>query len=184
MTHCLTSDCVSLLVSPACDDECSGLLISDMDRLLRIISEVTLTTPLPPPYKVLYRFENMTEELKVRKKKCVRVVGIYFYLTHVITTSGFITLTYFDHLYVASLNSMPSNILHLNSGKTEILVLGHGIFSSEVGHYTSPPANNIKYSTENLCIVFCFVLFCEALRSKSCFFHLRNILIGALSYTQ
>lgn len=70
MTHCLTSDCVSLLVSPACDDECSGLLISDMDRLLSIINEVTLTTPLPPPYKVLYRFENMTEELKVRKKMC------------------------------------------------------------------------------------------------------------------
>ncbi|XP_040920198.1 laminin subunit alpha-2 isoform X4 [Toxotes jaculatrix] len=48
----------------SCDDECSGLLISDMDRLYRIITEVTLTTPLPPPYKVLYRFENMTEELK------------------------------------------------------------------------------------------------------------------------
>uniref|UniRef100_A0A671XJM5 Basement membrane-specific heparan sulfate proteoglycan core protein n=1 Tax=Sparus aurata TaxID=8175 RepID=A0A671XJM5_SPAAU len=48
----------------SCDDECSGLLISDMDRLFRIITEVTLTTPLPPPYKVLYRFENMTDELK------------------------------------------------------------------------------------------------------------------------
>ncbi|XP_055362118.1 laminin subunit alpha-2 isoform X4 [Betta splendens] len=48
----------------SCDDECSGLLISDMDRLYRIITEVTLTTPLPPPYKLLYRFENMTEELK------------------------------------------------------------------------------------------------------------------------
>uniref|UniRef100_A0A8D0CUX2 Laminin subunit alpha-2 n=1 Tax=Sander lucioperca TaxID=283035 RepID=A0A8D0CUX2_SANLU len=48
----------------SCDDECSGLLISDMDRLYRIITEVTLTTPLPPPYRVLYRFENMTEELK------------------------------------------------------------------------------------------------------------------------
>ncbi|KAF6732239.1 Laminin subunit alpha-2, partial [Oryzias melastigma] len=48
----------------SCDDECSGLLISDMDRLYRIITEVTLTTPLPPPYKVLYRFENMTDELK------------------------------------------------------------------------------------------------------------------------
>uniref|UniRef100_A0A3Q2PWZ6 Laminin alpha domain-containing protein n=2 Tax=Fundulus heteroclitus TaxID=8078 RepID=A0A3Q2PWZ6_FUNHE len=47
-----------------CDDECSGLLISDMDRLYRIISDVSLTTPLPPPYKALYRFENMTEELK------------------------------------------------------------------------------------------------------------------------
>ncbi|XP_038582234.1 laminin subunit alpha-2 isoform X4 [Micropterus salmoides] len=48
----------------SCDDECSGLLISDMDRLYRIITDVTLTTPLPPPYKVLYRFENMTEEIK------------------------------------------------------------------------------------------------------------------------
>lgn len=48
----------------SCDDECSGLLISDMDRLYRIITDVTLTTPLPPPYKILYRFENMTEELK------------------------------------------------------------------------------------------------------------------------
>ncbi|KAM4601168.1 laminin subunit alpha-2 [Polymixia lowei] len=48
----------------SCDDDCSGLLISDMDRLYRIITDVTLTTPLPPPYKVLYRFENMTEELK------------------------------------------------------------------------------------------------------------------------
>ncbi|XP_062292940.1 laminin subunit alpha-2 [Scomber scombrus] len=48
----------------SCDDECTGLLISDMDRLYRIITDVTLTTPLPPPYKILYRFENMTEELK------------------------------------------------------------------------------------------------------------------------
>ncbi|KAM8831423.1 laminin subunit alpha-2 isoform 2-T2 [Spinachia spinachia] len=48
----------------SCDDECSGLLLSDMDRLYRIITDVTLATPLPPPYKVLYRFENMTEELK------------------------------------------------------------------------------------------------------------------------
>ncbi|XP_075893685.1 laminin subunit alpha-2 isoform X3 [Nelusetta ayraudi] len=48
----------------SCDDECSGLLISDMDRLYRIITEVTLTAPLPPPYKMLYRFENMTEGLK------------------------------------------------------------------------------------------------------------------------
>ncbi|XP_069017691.1 laminin subunit alpha-2 [Embiotoca jacksoni] len=48
----------------SCDDECSGLLISDMDRLYRMITDVTLTTPLPPPYKVLYHFENTTEELK------------------------------------------------------------------------------------------------------------------------
>ncbi|XP_071006528.1 laminin subunit alpha-2 isoform X1 [Oncorhynchus clarkii lewisi] len=48
----------------SCDDDCAGLLIRDMDRLHRIITSVNLTTPLPPPYKVLYRFENMTQELK------------------------------------------------------------------------------------------------------------------------
>ncbi|XP_063079841.1 laminin subunit alpha-2 [Engraulis encrasicolus] len=48
----------------SCDDECSGLLLSDMDKLLRLIDGVNLTLPLPPPYKILYRFENMTEELK------------------------------------------------------------------------------------------------------------------------
>uniref|UniRef100_A0A8C6UB52 Laminin subunit alpha 2 n=1 Tax=Neogobius melanostomus TaxID=47308 RepID=A0A8C6UB52_9GOBI len=37
----------------SCDDECSGLLISDMERLYKIITEVTLSSPLPPPYKML-----------------------------------------------------------------------------------------------------------------------------------
>ncbi|XP_030201370.1 laminin subunit alpha-2 isoform X3 [Gadus morhua] len=48
----------------SCDDDCAGLLISDMDSLYGVITSVNLTTPLPPPYKILYRFENMTEELK------------------------------------------------------------------------------------------------------------------------
>ncbi|XP_035384872.1 laminin subunit alpha-2-like isoform X4 [Electrophorus electricus] len=48
----------------SCDDDCVGLLIRDMDRLLHLITSANLTLPLPPPYRVLYRFENMTEELK------------------------------------------------------------------------------------------------------------------------
>nr|XP_014348008.1 PREDICTED: laminin subunit alpha-2 isoform X3 [Latimeria chalumnae] len=48
----------------SCDDECTGLLLSDMDRLNQMAMSVNLTGPLPPPYKVLYRFENMTQELK------------------------------------------------------------------------------------------------------------------------
>ncbi|XP_059355199.1 laminin subunit alpha-2 isoform X1 [Carassius carassius] len=48
----------------SCDDDCAGLLIRDMERLLRLIGGVNLTLPLPLPYRVLYRYENMTEELK------------------------------------------------------------------------------------------------------------------------
>lgn len=83
ITHALIQNCVFIyLCSPACDDECSGLLISDLDRLYRIIVDVTLTTPLPPPYKALYRFENMTEELKVDNNyPCgnVYLFGILFF---------------------------------------------------------------------------------------------------------
>uniref|UniRef100_A0A8C2BYY7 Laminin subunit alpha 2 n=1 Tax=Cyprinus carpio TaxID=7962 RepID=A0A8C2BYY7_CYPCA len=46
------------------EDDCAGLLIRDMDRLLHLIGSISLTLPLPLPYKVLYRYENMTEELK------------------------------------------------------------------------------------------------------------------------
>lgn len=77
---CCVSPVTSLVISPinntdtihthfmcftACDDDCAGLLIRDVERLLRLIGSVNLTLPLPLPYKVLYRFENMTEELKV-----------------------------------------------------------------------------------------------------------------------
>ncbi|XP_058247538.1 laminin subunit alpha-2 isoform X3 [Hemibagrus wyckioides] len=48
----------------SCDDDCAGLLIRDMDRLLTLISGANLTLPLPPPYGALYRVENMTDELK------------------------------------------------------------------------------------------------------------------------
>uniref|UniRef100_A0A4W5KBC8 Laminin subunit alpha 2 n=1 Tax=Hucho hucho TaxID=62062 RepID=A0A4W5KBC8_9TELE len=61
----------------SCDDDCAGLLIRDMDRLHRIITSVNLTTPLPPPYKVLYRFENMTQELKVNRKHPNTSFGVH-----------------------------------------------------------------------------------------------------------
>ncbi|GAB0186673.1 laminin subunit alpha-2 [Grus japonensis] len=48
----------------ACDDECTGLLLSDLDRLNQMILSVNLSGPLPAPYKMLHGFENMTQELK------------------------------------------------------------------------------------------------------------------------
>ncbi|XP_067402829.1 laminin subunit alpha-2 isoform X2 [Emydura macquarii macquarii] len=51
-------ECVS------CDDECTGLLLNDLDRLNQMTLSVNLSGPLPPPYKMLYGFENTTQELK------------------------------------------------------------------------------------------------------------------------
>ncbi|NXW31629.1 LAMA2 protein, partial [Phaetusa simplex] len=48
----------------SCDDECTGLLLSDLDRLNQMILSVNLSGPLPAPYKILHGFENMTQELK------------------------------------------------------------------------------------------------------------------------
>lgn len=65
-----------------------------MDRLYRIITDVTLTTPLPPPYKLLYRFENMTEELKVKKKFSVFANYIYVYISCMLEWWLYFQLTY------------------------------------------------------------------------------------------
>ncbi|XP_076872711.1 LOW QUALITY PROTEIN: laminin subunit alpha-2 [Brachyhypopomus gauderio] len=62
--HCMEKHVCGPAGIVSCDDDCVGLLIRDMDRLHRLITSANLTLPLPPPYKVLYRFENMTEELK------------------------------------------------------------------------------------------------------------------------
>ncbi|XP_052640257.1 laminin subunit alpha-2 isoform X4 [Harpia harpyja] len=48
----------------SCDDECTGLLLSDLDQLKQMILSVNLSGPLPAPYKMLHGFENMTQELK------------------------------------------------------------------------------------------------------------------------
>ncbi|XP_042651874.1 laminin subunit alpha-2 isoform X2 [Tyto alba] len=48
----------------SCDDECTGLLLSDLDRLNQMILSVNLSGPLPAPYEMLSGFENMTQELK------------------------------------------------------------------------------------------------------------------------
>uniref|UniRef100_A0A8C0EF99 Basement membrane-specific heparan sulfate proteoglycan core protein n=1 Tax=Bubo bubo TaxID=30461 RepID=A0A8C0EF99_BUBBB len=49
----------------SCDDECTGLLLSDLNQLNQMILTVNLSGPLPAPYKTLTGFENMTQELKV-----------------------------------------------------------------------------------------------------------------------
>ncbi|XP_044280734.1 laminin subunit alpha-2 isoform X5 [Varanus komodoensis] len=48
----------------SCDDECTGFLLRDLDQLHQMALSVNLSGPLHPPYKMLYSFENTTQELK------------------------------------------------------------------------------------------------------------------------
>ncbi|OCT80167.1 hypothetical protein XELAEV_18026982mg [Xenopus laevis] len=47
-----------------CDDECTGLLLDDLEQLNQMVMSVNLSGPLPPPYKMLFNFGNQTQELK------------------------------------------------------------------------------------------------------------------------
>ncbi|KAM4693155.1 laminin subunit alpha-2 isoform 1-T1 [Discoglossus pictus] len=47
-----------------CDDECTGLLLDDLDQLNQMVMSVNLSGPLPPPFQMLFRFENETQGLK------------------------------------------------------------------------------------------------------------------------
>eukprot|EP00079_Xenopus_tropicalis_P035929 XP_017949700.1 PREDICTED: laminin subunit alpha-2 isoform X3 [Xenopus tropicalis] len=47
-----------------CDDECTGLLLDDLEQLNQMVMSVNLSGPLPPPYKTLFTFGNQTQELK------------------------------------------------------------------------------------------------------------------------
>ncbi|KAL7987770.1 hypothetical protein Chor_006689 [Crotalus horridus] len=48
----------------SCDDECTGVLLHDLDQLNQMTLSVNLSGPLYPPYRMLYSFENTTQELK------------------------------------------------------------------------------------------------------------------------
>ncbi|XP_039180622.1 laminin subunit alpha-2 isoform X7 [Crotalus tigris] len=48
----------------SCDDECTGVLLRDLDQLNQMTLSVNLSGPLYPPYRMLYSFENTTQELK------------------------------------------------------------------------------------------------------------------------
>lgn len=54
-----------------CDDECTGVLLRDLDHLNQMALSVNLSGPLLPPYRMLYSFENTTQELKVYSKTII-----------------------------------------------------------------------------------------------------------------
>ncbi|XP_055492345.1 laminin subunit alpha-2 [Leucoraja erinacea] len=48
----------------SCDDKCTGLLLSDLEHFDQIITRLNLSGPFPPPYKVLFGYENASQELR------------------------------------------------------------------------------------------------------------------------
>uniref|UniRef100_A0A8C0BVD9 Laminin subunit alpha-2 n=1 Tax=Buteo japonicus TaxID=224669 RepID=A0A8C0BVD9_9AVES len=90
----------------SCDDECTGLLLSDLDQLNQMILSVNLSGPLPAPYKMLHGFENMTQELKVScvlLKLTLRLnLEVYFIC---------MLLRIFKLFGVGNMNSVPSWVM-------------------------------------------------------------------------
>lgn len=64
------------MVSSACDDDCTGLLLNDLDKLDEAMLLVNLTGPVLVPYGILADLENATKHLKVCKVLLSFCVGL------------------------------------------------------------------------------------------------------------
>lgn len=95
-----------------------------MDRLYRIITDVTLTTPLPPPYKVLYRFENMTEELKV---KTVSARWHEIHSAYSNCTRGTLSLTFISELVFTFFKECK--IFYFSPPQIQVIIWGCWVFA-------------------------------------------------------
>lgn len=58
-------------LSVACDDECAGVLLDDLDNIADAILSVNLTGAFPLPYGILSNLKNTTEDLRVGAR-CLR----------------------------------------------------------------------------------------------------------------
>lgn len=56
------------MVSSACDDDCTGVLLNDLNNLSKAIFSINLTGVAFAPYGILVDVENSTKYLKVKNK--------------------------------------------------------------------------------------------------------------------
>lgn len=56
---------LNFLYPVACDDECGGVLLNDMDHVGDAIVSVNLSGIIPVPYRILSNLENTTKYLRV-----------------------------------------------------------------------------------------------------------------------
>lgn len=57
--------CVSLT---ACDDECTGVLLDDLDKIENYFLSVNLSSVAMAPYSQLVKLENQTRKLQVHTR--------------------------------------------------------------------------------------------------------------------
>lgn len=56
------------MLSSACNDECTGVLLDDVDALEALILSLNLSGVILAPYSLLSSLENQTQELQVGAK--------------------------------------------------------------------------------------------------------------------
>lgn len=62
---CVLSDVIRVFWSPACDDECSGILLDDLEKIHAHFLSVNLSAVAVAPYRQLMLLENQTSGIQV-----------------------------------------------------------------------------------------------------------------------
>lgn len=70
MRHMLSVLQALLVFAPACDDDCSGVLLDNLDRIHDHFLSVKLSDAVMVPYRHLVLLENQTKGIQVN---CVRL---------------------------------------------------------------------------------------------------------------
>lgn len=65
MLHVIRDD-VCVFLTPACDDECTGILLDDLDKLHNHFLSVNLSGVSMAPYRQLVVLENQTRDIQVQ----------------------------------------------------------------------------------------------------------------------
>lgn len=66
-THAMSSELTPVLVFPACDDDCTGVLLDDLDTLHNHFLSVNLSDVTVAPYRQLVLLKNKTKDMQVQE---------------------------------------------------------------------------------------------------------------------
>ena len=61
--------CVCVFLTAACDDECSGVLLDDLDQIHNHFLSVNLSAVAMAPYRQLVLLENRSRDLEVNRPR-------------------------------------------------------------------------------------------------------------------